>query len=138
MARARPRWRWAFDRRRILAWRRANGVSRRALAKIIGVSEASVWSWEREGHAPRPDVQERVALVLAGKALTPAQSTRIVLPVEIRAFRRRHGWSRRRLAEAVGVGEATVHGWETGAHRPVPLLRTRLRDVILHARPQAP
>jgi DNA-binding transcriptional regulator YiaG len=124
-------WRWeGVDPRRLLAWRRSRGLSRRAFAKALGVSEASVFEWERHGHAPRPEVQERVARLLAGRAAALPTPTRRVTPAAIRAFRARHSWSRRRLALAIGVSEATIHGWETGAHLPLPLLQARLSALV--------
>lgn len=97
---------------------------------MLGVGESSVFLWERGGHAPRPEVQTRVERLLDDRSVELPQTGPPLSGKAIRAFRRRHRWSRARLAKALGVSEATVHGWESGNTRPSALLAPRLRTLV--------
>ncbi len=137
----RGRWTWEkVDPTRLLPWREAKGLSRREVAVMLGVGESSVFLWERGGHAPRPEVQARVERLLDDRSVELPRSAPPLSGKAIRAFRRRHRWSRSRLAKALGVSEATVHGWESGNTRPSAPLASRLRTLVDETReePEAP
>lgn len=127
----RGRWTWEkVDPTRLLPWRETKGLSRRDVAVMLGVGESSVFLWERGGHAPRPEVQARVERLLDDRSVELPRAAPPLSARAIRAFRRRHRWSRARLAKALGVSEATVHGWESGNTRPSTLLASRLRTLV--------
>lgn len=137
----RGRWTWEkVDPARLLPWRQAKGLSRREVAVMLGVGESSVFLWEQGGHAPRSEVQARVERLLDDRRVVLPRSAPPLSGEAIRAFRTRHRWSRARLAKALGVSEATVHGWESGNTRPSALLASRLRTLVDEAGdgPEAP
>ena len=45
---------------RIAAWRRAHGVSQRALAYMLGIDQSTVVGWELDRHTPSKRLWERM------------------------------------------------------------------------------
>jgi len=61
----------------------------------------------------------------------------VISPDEIRALRRRLGWTQQRLAQAVGASVATVARWESGERRVSPAYARTLALLeadLLHTR----
>ena len=49
---------------RIADWRRAHGVSQRALAYMLGIDQSTVVGWERGRHKPSERLWERVVAMM--------------------------------------------------------------------------
>ncbi len=113
------------------------------LADLIGVSTASVTSWEtgkttpsREmrrkidevRHVSRSQVDERLG---RGGAARPRGARRGAPPSsdEIRQMRFRVGLSQRRMAERLGVSANTISNWETGRTAPRGATLQRLTSL---------
>jgi transcriptional regulator with XRE-family HTH domain len=48
----------------------------------------------------------------------------------LRKARLDHGWTQRRLAEELNVGEETVRAWENGRRSPGMTVRNRLCEIF--------
>ncbi|HEY3526798.1 MAG TPA: helix-turn-helix domain-containing protein [Nitrososphaeraceae archaeon] len=48
-------------------------------------------------------------------------------PDEIRALRKRNGLSQQSFAEVIGVSIHTIHSWEHGKCKPMPMALRKLR-----------
>jgi transcriptional regulator with XRE-family HTH domain len=48
----------------------------------------------------------------------------------LRKARETHGWTQRRLAEELNIGENTVRAWENGLRSPGIAMRNRLCEVF--------
>lgn len=59
----------------------------------------------------------------------PSQGWRFVQPDEILTYRREHGLSRAKLAEALGVSTTSIQNWESGRVATLATQR-RLRSLI--------
>lgn len=59
--------------RRILAWREAKGMSRRALADAVGVTPAAVYQWEGCGADQTSPSQRNLASAVDALGLTMAE-----------------------------------------------------------------
>jgi DNA-binding transcriptional regulator YiaG len=103
------------------------------LAQILGVSIASVASWEAgktipsrasraaiaelEG-ATSEDVERRLGRSMAGRMRRARQAKSLLTPEEVRAIRLKHGMSQREMAEALDVSINTISNWETSRSTP--------------------
>jgi DNA-binding transcriptional regulator YiaG len=79
------------------------------------------------------DDDERAASV--GRAMTAADMGLLdtlprLIGDEISARRRARHWSKRELAEAVGVDPETIRLWESGTHMPTPPNLQAIADVL--------
>lgn len=118
----------------ITEWRRRRGISRNSLACLLRVSEATIFGWEKGRNVPGPAVQRRIEAVLRDRVIPNAPSRLIgAVPLAggaIMAWREQRAWSRRQLAEALGVSEGAVAGWEHDKNHPRGATEARLRHLI--------
>jgi len=103
--------------------RLALGLTQKAVAKLIRVTEFSVIHWENAEHQPRnaPTLQRIIRFL--GYDPLPAKTT---IPDLLRANRRQQGWGQRELAKHLGVDPATVANWESGG----TILKYRHRQLV--------
>lgn len=137
--RRRPPPRWTeLSPADLRAWRYRRHVSRRSLACALGVSEGALCAWEYGRAVPSRATQRRLAEWLGGRkpcAPPPESCPAPRLGRKLTAWRKARGWSRRRLAEALGVSEAAVWGWEHRRTRPSEQLARRLSALLERGRP---
>jgi DNA-binding transcriptional regulator YiaG len=111
--------------------RRRFSLTQAELAKLVGVSHASVASWETGKATPGRDSRCAVAGLRgvspeqvdqrlgrapgAGKAVRRAGA---VAPAEVKAIRKQTGLSQRQLARKLKVSVNSVSNWETGRASP--------------------
>ena len=50
--------------------------------------------------------------------------------VHLRAARGLLNWSAAELAEKAGITPTTIVNWETGKHKPTPVTRSKVREVL--------
>lgn len=119
-------------RRRLL-----KGLNQRQLADAVGVSPATIRSWEAtEDPRPRREIYTqrlREALHLPGDPDPNPPTSRgpiIWTGAEVRRRRELLGLQQDQLAEAVGVHRRTVTNWETGGQPPSGRHLARLQEVL--------
>jgi DNA-binding transcriptional regulator YiaG len=103
----------------------------RDVAEELGVSEAAVHNWE-VGHAD-PSIRA-VSRIIGFLGCDPYSNPGGTLSDQIRSYRRRLGFSRKVLAEQLGMDEGTLARWETGIGRPGGQRLARLLAVLNRAR----
>ena len=84
------------------------GLTQKATAKLLEVTQFSVINWEKRGMTPPTTTMGRVIRFL-GYDPIPRGDT---VADRIRAKRREMGWGQRELALHLGVDRCTVTGWE--------------------------
>jgi DNA-binding transcriptional regulator YiaG len=113
--------------------RKKNGLTQAELAELVGVSTASVTSWEAGKTAPGRDNRRRLGELrqMSGRqmdqelgrhpeavgAAAGATGGRLE-PDQIRAIRKEAGLSQKEMAERIGVSVNSISNWETGRSYP--------------------
>lgn len=93
---------------------------------MIGVNPSTIKNWE-QGHT-EPALRHWPALIgFLGYLPFEVGDT---LPERIRAYRKIHGLSKRRLADRLGVDDSTVWRWESGETAPHPEGRTEFEELL--------
>ena len=131
--------------RRLREQRRLSAV---VLASRLGVCPATVWAWERGTRRPDWRMARRLADVLSvptehvfsvlrldrPQHLHNAQHGRpdLCSPGFVRDLRRWNGMTQQELAQRLGVGRATVAGWERARHRPGRRAQQALEALLRH------
>jgi DNA-binding transcriptional regulator YiaG len=113
--------------------RRKLSLTQSELARLVGVSVASVTSWEAGKAAPgresrhaladlrklsRKDVDQRLGRTSPAPGGGAAGAAGRLSPAEIRSIRGRAGLSQRGLARVLKVSVNSVSNWETGRTLP--------------------
>jgi len=113
--------------------RRKLALTQSDLAKLLGVSTASVTSWEAGKAEPGRDNRRLIAQLkklsrrevedrLGNRGLTAGRGARkgepLLSPSEINAIRKKTGLSQTRLARLLKVSVNSVSNWETGRSSP--------------------
>lgn len=121
---------------RLMAERRAElGLSRGALAGVLGVSPRTVGAWERGEKTPRSARLRRLASVLgvdpgAVAAAVSAEPAAPPLAALIERERLARGLSVEQLAAEAAVAPSTLARWASGRHRPTPSALRRLARAL--------
>jgi transcriptional regulator with XRE-family HTH domain len=102
------------------------GLLQREVAERIGVTEATIWKWERQRNQPEIRSIARIIEFLGYDPIPEPES----LPEKIKTYRLRMGLSQKRLSIKLGIDPTTIAGWETGRHKPIARHR-RFLTVIL-------
>ncbi len=96
------------------------------VALLIGVDKSTVMNWERGRSEPALWTIPGIIEFLAYVPFELGES----LPERLRAYRRRYGISRQKLAGILEVDEATLWRWETGQRRPAKKYLQRIEALI--------
>jgi len=102
------------------------GLLQRDVARILGVSEASVWQWENNQTKPRVSLVPRVYDFLGYAPYAPTDR----LGDWLRQARRGLGLSRRKLAAKLRMDVTTIDRWERGRGQPTAASLARIRRVL--------
>jgi transcriptional regulator with XRE-family HTH domain len=86
----------------------------RQVAEEIGVSGATITTWERNASTPVARYIPAIIRFLGYDPLPSADS----LPERLRRARRLLGLTQREMAERLGVDPCTLRDWEAGLHQP--------------------
>lgn len=132
-----------FDSARLAQARRLSGLTKRALAQLLGVSPAAVGQWEAGTTAPRPDHVGRLAEELdVPPAFFAAGRLYVRLDVGSAHFRSLRSTPAAQRAKAIAFVEQV---WELAYAierrvelPPVDLPATVLDEVISYAAPERP
>jgi len=88
------------------------GLRQRDVADLLGADSQSVNAWERNYHQPALHRLEAITTFLGYDPENVSDDAPLGLRIASR--RRRLGLSQKRLAELLGIDEATVRKWERG------------------------
>lgn len=120
-----------FDReafRAALSTAKGNGVPRSDLARLAGISAATIRGWDRRGGAPDIERLSRLCAVLGVEVTdfvrVPDNET---LPSDLRI---RKGLTQVQLATAAGLSTTVVSGFERGESRWSPAKAATLAAVL--------
>ena len=86
------------------------GLTQKAVANLLGVTQFSVINWEKHGMTPPATTMGRIIKFLGYDPLPVGQT----ISERLRQQRRLRGWGQRELAGHLGVDRCTVTGWELG------------------------
>ena len=103
------------------------GLLQREVAERIGVSEASVYNWEKHRTDPMVHLIPRLTQFLW---YTPPLFTVQTTGQKIVAYRHVRGMSQRKLALQLKVDPATLGRWERDENFPTGELKTRLEPFF--------
>lgn len=92
------------------------GLTQAELGEILGVSEPTVYNWEK--HRTDPDLRT-LPRVIDWLGYDP-RPEREDLVARVAAERQRQGLSQRELAERLGTDQSSLSAWERGETRPSP------------------
>ena len=93
------------------------GWSRAQLAGRVGVTEATVKSWETGARAPKPTTQVRLAQAL-GLRFDDLEVPGPADADDLRRLRESLGWTQREAAERLGLERSVLKRVETGEELP--------------------
>jgi transcriptional regulator with XRE-family HTH domain len=90
-------------------------LTKRALAKRLGVDDVTIYLWENNRVDPSlPQIPKIIEFL----GRDPFEKETENLRDRIREYRRVHGLSQKKLAEQLGVDQATLAGWKRAKHQP--------------------
>jgi transcriptional regulator with XRE-family HTH domain len=89
---------------------------------MIGVTESTIWLWERNRVEPRANFVPGIFDFLGYCLIEPVESWR----TRLRRTRVAMGWTQKRLAAEVGLNESTIQGWESGRRKPIIVSQTKV------------
>jgi transcriptional regulator with XRE-family HTH domain len=92
----------------------------------IGVTEVTIWNWERQRNTPEIRFIAPIIEFLGYDPLSQPES----FPERLKAHRVRLGLSPRKLAAKLGVDPGTIGGWERGKHKPAKTVRRLLEELL--------
>ena len=90
-------------------------LTKRQLSLNLNVSDITIYLWEK--NRVKPSLAQ-IPKIIAFLGRDPFEPKAESLADKLKAHRRIHGLSQKKLAERLGVDETTVAGWERGKHRP--------------------
>ena len=91
---------------------------------MLNVDDVTIYLWEKNRVQPS---LAQISKIIKFLGRDPFEKQTENLGENIRAYRRIHGLSQRKLAEQLGVDQTTLAGWERGGHHPIK----RLLDQVI-------
>jgi transcriptional regulator with XRE-family HTH domain len=90
------------------------GLLQREVAEKIGVTEATIYHWERQRNAPEIRFIAPIIEFLEYDPLPQPES----FAERLKTYRLRLGLSQRKLAAKLGIDPGTLGSWERGRRKP--------------------
>ena len=95
----------------------------------------TVTNWEKNRCRPKLYLIPRIVRFLGYNPFTSAE--RGVIGERIKAWRRLHGLSQKKLAQQLGIDPTTLARWEKDQARPSKRLKTRLCEFLISGKIEA-
>ena len=96
------------------------------VAKKIGVTESSIWNWEKGGFEPE---LRYLPSIIAFLGYDPRPEP-VTLPARLVWFREGKGWSQKRLAAELHVDPTTLARWERGERQPTGSFAWIVAEIV--------
>ena len=125
-----------FDKEKFRALRESRGLSLEDVGRSCGVSQSIVSRWESPGKCnPRPAKIPQLAAILHCEESDLAQygGRENVFDFKRDYFVRRRldlGLTQQQIADACGVSESSVCGWENGVNAPRPRRIAKIAEIL--------
>jgi DNA-binding XRE family transcriptional regulator len=97
------------------------------VAYQIGVTEEAVYNWENNRCNPKIYLLPKIIEFLG---YVPFESPKETIGDKIKAYRKEHGLSQRKLAKLLSVDQTTIRDWESDKHQPSKKLLKRLSKIL--------
>jgi transcriptional regulator with XRE-family HTH domain len=97
------------------------------VAKLIGVTEATIYDWESNRTSPRFRYTPRIIEFLG---YWPYDTPATTLGARILRARKLRGITQKELAKSFGVDQSTVESWEKDEHRPLKRYWDKLSSLL--------
>ena len=102
------------------------GLEQEEVAKLIGVTESTIWGWEKTGRTPQA---QRIPAIVAFLRYHPFPRPETI-PELLVWHRKAHGWTGAQFAGILGVDPASLSSWERGEHVPTGKSLDRIQKVL--------
>jgi len=102
-------------------------LTKRQLSLRFHVDDTTIYLWER--NIVQPSLAQ-IPKIIEFLGRDPFEKEAENLGDRIREFRRVHGLSQKKLANLLGVDQATLAGWESRDHQPTKKLFSKLASVF--------
>ena len=124
-----------FNKEKFQELREKSGLTMDEIAKACEVSKQTVQKWEKHPTLkPRPKKIAKLAEILACDESELAEFGKSKSMKFNRTnfikLRQDRGLTQKQIAEAVGVVEASVSGWENGTNSPRPAKIAKLAEIL--------
>jgi transcriptional regulator with XRE-family HTH domain len=102
-------------------------LTQKDVAEKLGVDKTTVQFWENNRVKPSLRLIPKIIEFLG---YDPYETIPMSLGEEIITFRRRHGFSQKKLAHLLGIDLTTICSWERGKNQPSKRLLDRLNSLF--------
>ena len=102
-------------------------LTKRQLSLRFNVDDVTIYLWEHNQVQPS---LAQIPKILEFLGYNPFESKVEHLAEKIKAYRRVHGLSQKKLAQQLGIDQSTLAGWERGEHQPTKKLFSKLASVF--------
>jgi transcriptional regulator with XRE-family HTH domain len=107
-------------------------LTKAQLSLYFNVSDITIYLWERNKVGPS---LAQIPKIIEFLGQDPFEANAETLADKIKAYRRVHGLSQKKLAEKIGVDQSTLQGWERGEHRPTDAYVEKVKSVLVPRNP---
>jgi transcriptional regulator with XRE-family HTH domain len=102
-------------------------LTKRELSLRFNVDDVTIYLWEN--NRAKPSLAQ-IPKIIEFLGRDPFEKETENLGDRIREYRRVHGLSQKKLAEQLGVDQATLAGWERHEHSPMKKLSEKLSSFL--------
>jgi len=103
-------------------------LTKRQLSRRFNVDDVTIHLWERNRVKPSLAQIPKIIEFLGYDLFESKPESRCD---KIRAYRRLHGLSQKKLAGLLGIHQTTLAGWESGEHQPTKRLLNKLKSSFV-------
>ncbi|MCX6574928.1 MAG: helix-turn-helix transcriptional regulator [Candidatus Aminicenantes bacterium] len=103
-------------------------LTKRQLSLRFHVDDTTIYLWEK--NRVRPSLAQ-IPKIIEFLGSDPFEKKTENLGEKIRAYRRVHGVSQKKLTGQLGVNQSTLAGWERGEHQPTKRLLNKLKSLFV-------
>jgi transcriptional regulator with XRE-family HTH domain len=97
------------------------------VSKLLRVEENTICNWEMNQSRPRLYLLPKVIEFLGYKPFDLPEET---IGDKIKAYRKEHGLSQRKLAKLLSVDQTTIRDWERNKHKPSKKLFSTISEIL--------
>jgi transcriptional regulator with XRE-family HTH domain len=110
-------------------------LTKAQLSLNFHVDDTTIYLWERNKVRPSLAQIPKIIEFLGQDPFKPKNENLVKpknenLADKLKAYRRVHGLSQKKLAQQLGVDQTTLSGWERGEHQPTKKLVDKIKSAL--------